>query len=69
MLGSALHHNVVKDDFGYESLKIFYPEMQRNKSRWLKNTAVKMSYHREKWQFDFGTGYGERAPSVTKKNN
>ena len=66
MLGSALHHNVVKDDFGYESLKIFYPEMQRNKSRWLKNTAVKMSYHREKWQFDFGTGYGERAPSVSE---
>lgn len=65
-IGSALHINNVRSDFGYESLAIFYPAMQRNKTRWLKNGAVKMNYQKEKWQFSFGTGYGERAPSVSE---
>ncbi len=65
-LGSALQYNQVKSDFGYESLRIFYPEMSHTKMRWLKNAAVKMNYGKQQWQFSFGTGYGERAPSVSE---
>jgi len=65
-LGSGLNYNIVKSDFGYESLAIFYPNMQRIKTRWLENGAIKMNYEKEKWQFSFGTGYGERAPSVSE---
>lgn len=65
-LGAGLNYNTVKSDFGYESLAIFYPDMQRNKTRLLKNAAVKLNYQKEKWQFSLGTGYGERAPSVSE---
>ncbi|GAB1462116.1 hypothetical protein MASR2M52_00870 [Pedobacter sp.] len=65
-LGSALHYNYVESNFGYESLKIFYPQMQRSKARWLKNVAIKMNCNKQKWQLSFGTGYGERAPSVAE---
>lgn len=65
-LGTALHYNDIKSDFGYESLKIFYPETQRNKTRWLKNGAIKMNYEQQRWQLSLGTGYGERAPSVSE---
>lgn len=65
-LGSGFNHQAVKNDFGYQSLQIFYPQMQRNKARWLKNIALKTNYDQKNWQYSFGGGYGERAPSVSE---
>ena len=65
-LGTGFNHNNVKSDFGYGSLQIFYPQMQRDKERWLKSMTLKMNYVRQKWQHNFGLGYGERAPSVSE---
>lgn len=65
-LGTALHYNQISNNFGYESLKIFYPQTPQSKARWLKNGAVKLNYTQQKWQFGVGTGYGERAPSVSE---
>ncbi|HUH26055.1 MAG TPA: TonB-dependent receptor [Flavobacterium sp.] len=62
----AYHSNEVADDFGLSSLQIFYPEMKTNKNRLLKSFSANYLNQQQNWKFDFGIGYGERAPSVSE---
>lgn len=64
--GIGFHQNSIKNDFGLESLQIFYPEMNDSKSRILKNLASQLVYHHKSWTHTLGLGYGERAPSVSE---
>ncbi|MDN3725404.1 TonB-dependent receptor [Aequorivita sp. SDUM287046] len=62
----AYHSNTVADDFGLNSLKIFYPEMDRTNTRFLKSFSAQ--YHKmvNDFHFNGGISYGERAPSVSE---
>ncbi|MDD3005286.1 TonB-dependent receptor, partial [Flavobacterium sp.] len=63
-LGS--HTNDVASDFGLQSLQIFYPKMEAQKTRLLKSIGLHYNYDKNDWEFGFGTGYSERAPSVSE---
>lgn len=65
-IGAGLHHNIIKSDFGLQSLGIFYPGVQPSKTRWLKNFSTELQYDLSGWQYSLGAGYGERAPSVSE---
>ncbi|PKP26581.1 MAG: TonB-dependent receptor [Bacteroidetes bacterium HGW-Bacteroidetes-2] len=65
-IGTALHSNTIRDDFGLQSLRIFYTEMEKSKTRFLKNFSTQITYKNNKWQHKTGIGYGERAPSVSE---
>ena len=60
------HTNTVTDDFGLNSLKIFYPEIEKDNSRFLKSFSAQ--YHKMLGYFHItaGMAYGERAPSVSE---
>ncbi len=62
----ALQGFRVADALGLNSLRIFYPEMQRRQSRFLK--SVSTQYHRKfkTVHFNGGLSYGDRAPSVSE---
>lgn len=62
----AFHSNTVADEFGLNSLRIFYPEMDKTNSRFLK--SVSANYHKMLGDFHLngGVAYGERAPSVSE---
>ena len=63
-LGS--HTNDVASDFGLQSLQIFYPEMEAQKTRLLKSIGLNYNYNKNGWEYGFGTSYSERAPSVSE---
>jgi iron complex outermembrane receptor protein len=63
-LGS--HTNNVASDFGLNSLQIFYPEMKAQKTRLLKSIGLNYNHNKNGWEYGFGTGYSERAPSVSE---
>ena len=65
-LGMGVHNNNIQDEFGLESLRIFYPEMKDSKTRFLLNTGAQISYSTHPWTLALGLGYGERAPSVSE---
>ncbi|MBF6641590.1 TonB-dependent receptor [Flavobacterium sp. J49] len=60
------HTNKVASDFGLQSLQIFYPVMQAQKSRFLKSLAANYNFTKNGWEYGLGLGYGERAPSVSE---
>ncbi|WP_343670884.1 hypothetical protein [Chitinophaga sp.] len=64
--GAGVQHNVVDNQQGYESLTIFYPDMQRSHTRLLKRLSAAFNYDHNKWQYTIGAAYGERAPSVSE---
>ncbi len=64
--GLAVHNNIVKDEFGFNSLKIFYPDMQRSKTRFLKRLSTNLQYQKDNWYYTAGVAYGERAPGVSE---
>lgn len=65
-LGLAVHHNQVGNNFGLESLKIFYPTMNKNKTRALKRFSSSVQWRNELLNLNFGLAYGERAPGVSE---
>lgn len=65
-LGIGVHHNKIENEFGLESLRIFYPEMKDTKTRFLMNSGAQMIYQNKNWTHQIGIGYGERAPSVSE---
>lgn len=65
-IGSSLNDNVIKNQFGYESLKIFYPNMNKSNIRWLKSIGIGFSYNQKNWVSNFGVGFGDRAPSISE---
>lgn len=62
----SYHANSVEDDFGLNSLKIFYPEMDRTKTRFLKSFSAQYHTMLSDFHFQGGISYGERAPSVSE---
>ena len=56
----------VADDFGLNSLRIFYPEMEKSKTRFLKSISGQWHKMWMPWHFNAGLSYGDRAPSVTE---
>jgi len=64
--GLGVQNNVVDDVQGLESLRIFYPEMERSKVRVLKRLSAAVNYAGDRWQYTVGVGYGERPPGVSE---
>lgn len=62
----GFHNNEVADEFGLQSLRIFYPEMASTKSRFLKSFSGNYIWYISDWTYNFGAAYGERAPSVSE---
>lgn len=62
----AFHANTVADDFGLNSLKIFYPEMGRTNARFLKSFSAQYHKMLKDFHLDAGIAYGQRAPSVSE---
>lgn len=62
----GFHSNSISDDFGLNSLQIFYPELSKTKQRFLWNIAGEYIYQKNNFEYILGTGYGERAPSVSE---
>lgn len=62
----AYHQDYIKDNFGYESLKIFYPEIEEKFNKLLKNIAVSVSYDQKSWYFNLGLSHAERAATVSE---
>ena len=62
----GLHSNKVASDFGLQSLRIFYPDMEAQKNRFLKSISSNYHYDKGIFNYGFGIGYGERAPSVSE---
>lgn len=64
--GIGLNHNSVESEFGLNSLKVFYPEMNKNKTDILKNLNSQLSLHHSRWTHSLGFGFGERSASVSE---
>ena len=62
----SIQNNTIADDFGLNSLRIFYPGLEASQNRFLKSFSV--SYNKPLGKFDLTTGisYGDRAPSVSE---
>ncbi len=62
----SYHSNSVEDDFGLNSLKIFYPDMERTNTRFLKSFSAQYHKMLNDFHLEGGISYGERAPSVSE---
>ncbi|NKI27054.1 TonB-dependent receptor [Arenibacter sp. 6A1] len=62
----ALQNQNVADEFGLNSLRIFYPEMEASKTRFLKSISGQWHKMWMPWHLNAGVSYGDRAPSVTE---
>lgn len=65
-IGLGIHQNRVANDFGFQSLQIFYPEMPSAKLRFLKSVGNQFQHQWNHLKFQLGGAYGERAPSVSE---
>ncbi|MDD3721446.1 MAG: TonB-dependent receptor [Lutibacter sp.] len=62
----GFQNETIADDFGLNSLQIFYPNLKDNQQRFLMNISTQYQLQRDRFQFSGSVGYGERAPSVTE---
>lgn len=62
----AFQHEKIADEFGLNSLKIFYPEMEDNQNRFLVNLSAEYRIQNQRSSWVFSGGYGQRAPSVSE---
>ncbi|MEO8934053.1 MAG: TonB-dependent receptor [Xanthomarina sp.] len=60
------HNNTIAQDAGLQSLKIFYPDLNASKERFLMSLSADYKVKKEDYDVAFGIGYGERAPSVSE---
>jgi len=65
-LGLAAHRNQVGNDFGLESLRIFYPGMNKTRTRLLKRASSSVQWRNNLLNLNVGLAYGERAPGVSE---
>lgn len=56
----------IADEFGLQSLRIFYPDMEESQTRFLLNSSVNYVWEASSSQFSVGGGYGHRAPTVSE---
>lgn len=65
--GSLSYHiNHISSEFGLESNRIFYPDMESKQDRILKSVSAMYLHQIQNFTFNTGLGYGERAPSVSE---
>lgn len=64
--GLSFHQNEIYSDFGFESLQIFFPDIDKIKSRLLTRVSISADYQQDIWAGNLGIGYSERAPSVSE---
>lgn len=62
----AIQNFNVADEFGLNSLRIFYPEMTRGQTRTLKSFSAKYYSKKDWFNYTVGISYGDRAPSVSE---
>ena len=56
----------LQSDFGYRTLKMYYPDMTQFQNRLLGNVSAKYTHYMKDMQLKIGGGYGSRAPSPTE---
>lgn len=59
-------HEKIASEFGLNSLKIFYPELDDTNNKFLINISAQYELNMQKINMLFGIGYGTRASSVTE---
>lgn len=59
-------HRRVNSDEGFRALSIYFPGMERTTSGWIGRVSASYAWQHEGWRIAVGTGYGNRAPSVTE---
>lgn len=62
----GFQNNTIASDIGLESLRIFYPEIDDSKSRFLMSISSDYTFKKPSYDLTIGVGYGERAPSVSE---
>ena len=62
----GFHKNLVANDVGLNSLRIFYPELKAGKNRILYSLQTGYTLSKNKWEYNIAMAYGERAPSVSE---
>ncbi|WP_104734140.1 TonB-copper family protein [Hanstruepera ponticola] len=62
----GFQNNTIGEQVGLESLQIFYPELTDSKNRFLMGVSGDYQLKKDNYDFAFGLGYGERAPSVSE---
>ncbi len=62
----AIQNSTIADEFGLNSLKIFYPNINKNQVRVLKSLSVQWHKNFVPYRLNFGLSYGDRAPSVSE---
>lgn len=62
----GFHKNSIANDEGFESLKIFYPNLTDSNNRLLIGATSNYLLKKNSLDFSVGLGYGERAPSVSE---
>jgi len=56
----------LQSDFGYRTLKMYYPDMSQFRNRLLGNISAKYTHYLKDVQIKAGGGFGTRAPSPTE---
>ncbi len=62
----GFQHETLADEFGLNSLRIFYPDLEETNNRFTFNLSSQYKVDINKTSLLFNVGYGERAPSVTE---
>lgn len=62
----AMQNNRVADEFGLNSLRIFYSDMEESRNHFLKSISVQYHKHLAPFHVNLGVSYGDRASSVSE---
>jgi iron complex outermembrane receptor protein len=62
----GFHNNRIAKEAGLQSLQIFHPNAEDEKSRFLVSLASAYQLKKGDYELSLGGGYGERAPSVSE---
>ena len=62
----AFQHEYIADEFGLNSLQIFYPDLEDSQNRFLVNLSAEYGIVKERSTWVFRGGYGQRAPTVSE---
>lgn len=65
-LTAGFHQNKVLSEFGLNSLKVFHPNVQATKNRFLYSGQVDYKFLKNGFELTLGAGYGERASSISE---
>ncbi|MDR3245182.1 MAG: hypothetical protein LBT50_01965 [Prevotellaceae bacterium] len=56
----------VQSDFGFNTLQIYYPDMQQYQNRFVGNISGRYQFRKDTWDAALNVGFGSRAPSVSE---